>query len=235
MFSNIRCVCTVKFYNRSGGMVKNNSISIGCQKVILAVAVFFCGLLEPAYCETNGPVLLLQQTPLRGGTITPGAGVHHFEPNTSVTLMAVPQPGYQFVYWLGDVGDPTSNRTTVYLDAPKIVVAVFERTAYALEQTGYAIEEVVEMTQSIPGGLRGGLMVGAADYAQQGAVSAADGRRSSVRSVVKPTKPEPSLDIPVPIPEPATVVLLAVGSFLALARRQPKKLTCTKVGDKTLK
>ena len=217
-------------------MVKNNSISIGCQKVILAVAVFCCGLLEPAYCETDRPVLLLQQTPANGGTITPGEGVHHFEPNTSIILMAVPQPGYQFVFWLGDVSDTTSNRTTVYLDAPKIVVAVFERTGYALEGTGYALEEVVEMTQSIPGGLRGGrLMVGAADYARQGAVSAAGGRRPSVRRVVKPTKPESSLEIPVPIPEPATVVLLAVGSFLAFARRRPKKLICTKTGDKTLK
>ncbi len=215
-------------------MVKNNSISIGCQKVILAVAVFCCGLLEPAYCETNGPVLLLQQTPANGGTITPGAGVHHFETNTSVTLMAVPQPSYQFVFWLGDVSDTTSNRTTVYLDAPKIVIAVFERTEYALEQAGYAIEELVETTQSIPGG-RGGLMVGAADYARQGAISTANGRRPSVRKPPPSKPPQQEPKIPVPIPEPATVVLLAVGSFLAFARRRPKKLICTKTGDKTLK
>jgi len=208
-------------------MIKNNSISIGCQKVILAVAFVFCGPLEPAYCQTSAPVLLLQQTPANGGTITPGAGVHHLEPNTNVTLIADPQPGYQFVYWLGDVSDPTSNRTTVYLDAPKIVVAVFERTEYALE-------ELVEMAQSIPGGLRGGLMAGAADYARQGAVSAAGSRRPSVRKPPpsKPPKQEP--EIPVPVPEPATVVLLAVGSFLAFAGRRPKKLTCTKTGDKTL-
>jgi len=214
-------------------MVKNNSIFLGWRKVILALVALFCGFLGPAYCEPNGPVLLIQQTPAKGGAITPGAGVHYYELNASVTLQAIPQPGYQFVFWLGDVSDTTSNRTTVYLDAPKIVVAVFEQTEYALERTGYAIGELVETTQSIPGDLRGGLMVGAADYARQGAVSAADGIRTSLSSVVKATKT--SDEIPVSVPEPATVVLLAVGGFLAFAGRRPKKLSRTKAGDKTIK
>ena len=204
-------------------MIKNNSIFIGWQNVILAAAFVFCGLLESAYCQTDGPVLLLQQAPANGGTTTPGAGVHHFEPHTSVTLLAVPQPGYQFVYWLGDVSDPTSNRTTVYLDAPKIVVAVFERTEYELEG-------VVEMAQSIPGGLRGGLMVGAADYARRGGGGGGGGKKPNgpIPPSPKPPEQEPSPEVPVPVPEPATVVLLAIGSFLAFAGRRPKKLTCTK-------
>lgn len=213
-------------------MMKNNSIFLGWRKIILALVALFCGLLGPAYCETSGPALLIQQMPAKGGAITPGAGVHHYELYASVTLQAIPQPGYQFVYWLGDVSDPTSNRTTVYLDAPKIVVAIFERT-------GYAMEYLVEMAaESIPGGFWGGMMAGAADYAGQGGGSAAGGRRKpSVRRVTKPApaKEELSDKIPVPIPEPATVVLLAIGGFLAFAGRRPKKLSRMKAGDKTLK
>ncbi|MGB2808561.1 MAG: PEP-CTERM sorting domain-containing protein [Sedimentisphaerales bacterium] len=201
-------------------MIKNNTISIGCQKVIFVIllAVFFCGLPEPAYCETGRPVLLIQQIPDNGGTITPGAGVHYLEQNTSVTLTAVPKAGYQFVYWLGDVSDPTLNRTTAYLDAPKIVVAIFERAEYELE-------DVAEMAQSIPGGYWGGLRASSADYSRQG-YSGGGGVKPSVRRAPsKPPEPEPPLpqEIPVPIPEPATVVLLAVGSFLAFAGRRSRK------------
>ncbi|MHC4546629.1 MAG: InlB B-repeat-containing protein [Planctomycetota bacterium] len=211
-------------------MVKKNSISLGCQKVILflVLAVFFCGLPEPACCETVGPVLLLQQIPDNGGTITPGEGVHYLQQNTSVTLTAVPRAGYQFVYWLGDVREPTSNRTTTYLDAPKIVVAIFERAEFEFEG-------MAEML--IPGGQWGGLLRSSADFSRQG-FSGGGGSRPSVRRApsILP-EPEPPLpqEIPVPIPEPATVVLLAVGSYLAFAGRRSKKLICTKTSDKSLK
>jgi hypothetical protein len=197
-------------------MVKNISMAIGCRKMllVLVLAVFFCGLPEPAYCETTGPVLLLQQTPENGGTITPGIGVHHIELNSSVTLTAVPKPGYQFVYWLGDVSNPTLQQTTAYLSAPKIIVAVFERTEYELD--GEA-----ELLHITPGGFWGRLRASAADYARQG-FRGGGGRRPG-RPPARPPAPEPPLppgEIPVPIPEPATVVLLGLGGFLALAVRK---------------
>lgn len=108
----------------------NNSRFIGWQGVILAIVVVVAGLPRLAHCQTAGTALLLQQSPVNGGTITPSVGVHHFDLNTDVTLTAIPKPGYQFVYWLGDVSDPTASRTVAYLDAPKIIIAVFERVAY---------------------------------------------------------------------------------------------------------
>ena len=200
-------------------MVKNNLRNSGFQKLIFLamLAVFSCGQAEQAYCETDQPVLLLQQIPANGGTITPDTGVHHLELNTSVTLMATPKPGYQFVYWLGDVSDPTLNRTTAYLNAPKIIVAIFERAEYELEG-------MVEAGQGIPGGFRGGMRASARDYSRQG-YSGGGARRPSIRRV-SPPPPEPPLpppEVPVPVPEPATVVLLAVGSFLAIAGRRTKK------------
>lgn len=139
-------------------MKRSSSICVRRKAVILAAMFILCALLEPAYCETDGTALLLQQAPPQGGIITPDVGVHHFDLNTDVTLTAVPRPGYQFIYWLGDVSDPTANRTVVYLDAPKIVVAIFERAEYKFL-------DVQERAQSAPGG---GLFAGAADYARQG-------------------------------------------------------------------
>jgi len=171
-------------------------------------------LLEPAYCETDGTALLLQQAPVQGGTITPDVGVHHFDLNTDVTLTAVPRPGYQFIYWLGDVSDPTANRTVVYLDAPKIVVAIFERAEYKFL-------DVQERAQSAPGG--GGFAgAGAADYVRQG-FGGGGGRRPQSWPGPPDQEPEPEPetdDFPVPTPEPATVCLLGLGGLILLPRRR---------------
>ena len=203
-------------------MKRNNSIFIGWKGVVLALAVVLCGLLEPAYCQTDGTALLLQQTPPQGGKISPSVGIHHFEPYAEVTLTAVPKPGYHFVYWLGDVSDPTANSTIVYLDAPKIVIAVFERVEY-----DFLVAE--EGSQSSP---VGGLVGSAGDYARGGG-GGGIGRRPSPPSWPSPP-PAPEKDFPVPpegndfpvpepIPEPATGILLVLGSLFALARRRAGK------------
>ncbi|MHC4086064.1 MAG: InlB B-repeat-containing protein [Planctomycetota bacterium] len=201
-------------------MVNSHSRFFGSQKVLLLLilAVVFCGLLKPAYCQTNRPVLLLQQVPANAGTITPGPGVHYLEQDEIVTLTAVPRSGYQFVYWLGDVGDPELNRTTAYLDAPKIIIAIFERAEFELEDTS-------EATQSIPGGMAGGLRASAADYSRQGFSGGGTRRQSVRRPPARPPSPEPlpPPEIPVPTPEPTTLVLLAVGSYLAFAGRRSRK------------
>lgn len=202
-------------------MVKSHSRSTGSQKVLLLLvfAVVFCGLLKPAYCQTNRPVLLLQQIPANAGTITPDPGVHYFEQDASVTLTAVPGPGYQFIYWLGDVSEPELNRTTAYLDAPKIIIAIFEKAEFDLE-------DMSEATQGIPGRMGGGLRASAADFSGQGFSGGGGGRRQSVRRPpAQPPEPEPlpPPEVPVPTPEPTTLVLLVVGSYLAFAGRRSRK------------
>jgi hypothetical protein len=218
---------TVKFITETGGMMKRSStIFTGCGGVILALAVVLCGLLETAYCQTDGTMLLLQQTPPQGGMITPGVGVHNFGLNTEVTLTAIPKPGYQFVYWMGDVSDPTANRTIVHLDAPKIVIAVFERSEYEFLA-------VQERAQSAP---RGGLVTSAADYSRGGISPVAAKRPHKWRWPSPPEPPEPEdlpvpeegedfpvpeegEDFPVPIPEPATVCLVGLGGLALLSRK----------------
>jgi hypothetical protein len=141
--------------------------------------------------------------------MTPIAGVYHFELNSEVTLTAVPKPGYQFVYWLGDVSDPAATNTIVYLDKPKIIIAVFEQSEYG----------VLAAEEGMPGGGGGGgggLVTTVANYGQTGGMSGGAGGGTP-----KISKPVYSKGTEV-IPEPATGVLLVLGSLFAFTRRGAK-------------
>lgn len=200
-------------------MERNRTIFIGWQRVILAISVVLSGFSAPTYCQTDGTALLIQQAPLEGGTVTPAVGVHRYGLHEDVTLTAVPKSGYQFVYWLGDVSDPTTNTTMVYLDAPKIVIAVFERAEFELLP-------VEGRSTSAP---VGGMFASAADFSQGGAVSGIGRIRRP-----KPPGPPEEGDFPVPeqgeegdfpvpaepIPEPATISLLGFGVLVLIRRKR---------------
>ncbi len=204
---------------------QHSSILVGGQLAIISAALVLCASLQPAYGQINDPALLLQQSPADGGTITPAVGVHQFEFGSEITLTAIPRPGYQFVYWMGDVGEPTTSRTTVYLDAPKIVIAVFERAEFELL--------FVEGPSHIRPG--GGLVRTAAGAAQGGFGAPGGSRPRKFRWPSVPPPPDDDEDdigedFPVPeggddfpspeIPEPATVLLLGLGSLVLLRKRR---------------
>jgi hypothetical protein len=217
-------------------MKQRLSIFVGWRHLILVLAGLSCGLLEPAYCQyssspppADSTVLLLQQTNPDGGTVIPAIGVHYFSTNSEVTVTAVPKPSYRFLYWIGDVSDPTANNTVVYLNTPKIVIAVFERSEF---------EFIEELLQNTIGG-RGGLRASAGDYSNQGSVSGVIKPQewhwpelppsNPPESPSKPEVPddfpvpgeeEPNDDFPVPeVPEPATVLLLGLGSLFLFRYR----------------
>jgi len=94
----------------------------------ICVLLSFFGLA----CAQSDYAVLVQESPVGAGVIKPGVGVHTFGVSETVTLTTVPNSGWKFVYWLGDVQDPTANRTKVNVDGPKIIIAVFERDEYAM-------------------------------------------------------------------------------------------------------
>ena len=192
-------------------MKPGGSPFVGWRRLISAIAIIAGWLLAPAYCQTSEVALLLQQTPAKGGAITPTAGVYHFEINSEVTLIAAPKPGYQFVYWLGDVSDPAATSTIVYLDKPKVIIAVFEQSEYG----ALAAEEGMPGGGGGGGG-GGGLVTTVANYGQTGGMS---GGAGGVKPKIR--KPVYSKGTEV-IPEPATGVLLVLGSLFAFTRRGAK-------------
>jgi hypothetical protein len=177
--------------------------------------------LTPGFSYATKMALLLQQSPADGGSIEPGIGVHRLECNSQITLRAVPQQGYQFVTWLGDVDEPASPVTETYMDSPKIVIAVFERSQF----------ESIEAADILFGRPGGGLRGSAADISS-GSSSGRIGRakRSEPRRrIYRPEEEEPdefpvpeegeSDDFPVPeVPEPTTLTLFALAGLLIRIR-----------------
>ncbi len=184
--------------------------SLGRVALTFAIVMIACGLFAPAYCQAD-VVLLLEQTPVKGGEITPVAGVYHFAPGSEVTLTATPKPGYHFVHWLGDVSDPTATNTVVYLNKPKVVIAVFEQTEHGISADGDGLP-------TAGGGAPGGLFPTAVDLSRPGGFSGGGGARPQPPhfTYIIGNKPPPQ------VPEPATGVLLLMGGLFAVARKRTR-------------
>ncbi len=213
-------------------MKKHKKLTPFATRLLLALAVVILGITATANCQVVQTSLLLQKTPPQGGMVTPNVGVHGFEQSSEVVLTATPKPGYHFVYWMGDVADPTANTTTAYLDGPKIIIAVFERSEFEFEFP------TIEASQSTP---VGGMRASAADYARTGG-GGGGGKRPNKPNWphYEPEEPEPDvlpvpnsddLNKPFPIPasnpEPATGLLFVTATFLA-ARFRPRKEAASK-------
>lgn len=194
-------------------MQVGNPTFVGWKHVIFAVAIVAGWLFAPAYCKGADFELLLQQTPAQGGDTTPVAGVHRFVSGSEVTLTAVPKSGYRFMHWVGEVSDPTASSTVVYLDKPKIVVAVFGQTEYG----------VLGAPENVPtaGGGGGGLFRTGGDYGRPVSLSpgGAPAPRPRLRRLDSPESTEGAAEVP----EPATMAMLVVGGLFAFARRGRKR------------
>jgi hypothetical protein len=69
-------------------MKRGSSIFPGRGHALLAIAIVAWVLSAPAFCQVQDLVLLLEQTPAKGGETIPSAGVHHFKPGSKIILTA---------------------------------------------------------------------------------------------------------------------------------------------------
>jgi len=184
--------------------------------------IMITALLMAVPANGDSYALLIQSSPPDAGAVTPGLGVHKTAIGQTVALSAVPKQGYQFLYWLGDVSSTSGPDTTVSIDSPKLVVAVFAREDFDEELPGAGIPD----GQYAPGSGRGFNPIQSPGSVGSGPGASDDsGRRSILGDDIPVPGEKPDDDIPVPgdneIPEPATILLLGIGSSILLKR--PRK------------
>ncbi len=179
---------------------------------MLAVLFFSLTACVVVAQDDTGYALLLQSSPQDAGTITPGNGVHKIQVGQTVQLSAIPRQGYRFLYWLGDVGSAGAIRTTVQLDSPKLVIAVFERERF----------DDLKDADIIAGSAQGGLYNSNTMVSSGGGISGGSYPIPDGFSYPTPPEQPEDDDFPVPddekIPEPATMLLLGLGAFLIKTR-----------------
>ncbi|MCI0500018.1 MAG: PEP-CTERM sorting domain-containing protein [Planctomycetales bacterium] len=161
--------------------------------------------------------LLIQVSPPDGGVVSPGMGVLTMPVGQKVPLSATPKQGYRFLYWLGDISSNDGTAAVVSIDSPKLVVAVFARENFEENLPGVG---VIDGQPGDSGQRYIGSPVQPAGSANPGGGVAdspsydwPDGNEN----------PEDD-DIPVPgdgeVPEPATVLLLGLGSAVLLRQKR---------------
>ena len=202
--------------------MKTKSKTIHRIPSLLTLILVTALLTTTAYSQTSGYCLMIQHSPADGGTVTPEPGVHRIDlMNQTVTLTAIPKPGYQFACWLGDVSDAVTNETTIVVNAPKLVIAVFERTHFDLP-----IDTTIEYGVGY-GGLRG-----RPSPVRMGAGISPGETKRPKKYERHVTEEPPETPIPVPdegtefpvpeIPEPASGALFGLGTLVMTFLRKKK-------------
>jgi len=193
-------------------------------RCILLMLVAIAAISACPACYGKGYALLVEQAPMEGGIVTPSVGVHSFTPGETITITAAPRPGYRFVRWMGDVSVADTSTTTLTLDSPKILVALFEKIEQALplpptEELGETDENAIGggggssgrmIAQSIPVGGGGGVSPSGSPLPH---------RRSSITNNI-PDEELPTGEVPVPTPEPGTIAIMGLGAVIALVGRK---------------
>ena len=117
-----------------GSRIHNYVKRVGIFLVMVVLIVGIPGC-EPVSCGSVLQYALNVFTTLGGAVTIIGEGTSPYPSETLVTLVAIPDTGYQFVQWTGDVDDiddVTSATITITMDAAKTVTANFALIRYNL-------------------------------------------------------------------------------------------------------
>lgn len=186
-------------------------------KVLLIVAaIAVC--VSPVIAQDEEFALLVQTSPAYAGLVTPSTVVQMSGLDKLVDITATPRDGYEFVYWLGDVADPTNNITTVLVDTPKMVIAIFERSELAIPPSSGSPASAVGATTAAAGPASRLTRSRQVSYSHAMSAVTPDTPRYNYPSYPTPTF---TVDLPVvPIPEPATMILLGSGVVMLVRRKR---------------
>jgi hypothetical protein len=77
--------------------------------------------------------------PQGGGTTTPAPGTRDVVQDSVVPLSAIPNTGYQFTGWSGNVANPLDRSTTVFMNTSQTVIANFALCHCATDVTGAVV------------------------------------------------------------------------------------------------
>ncbi|NKQ38513.1 MAG: hypothetical protein HF967_03400 [Methanosarcinales archaeon] len=97
--------------------------SIASFFIMLFVICTFSPMMAVAATHPPDNFTLTTHT-IGNGIVTIDPNLTEFVNGTVVNLTAVPDPGWQFVNWTGDITE-TENPTTITMDANKTVIATF--------------------------------------------------------------------------------------------------------------
>jgi CSLREA domain-containing protein len=89
----------------------------------------YCNVIRDPSCNASvfgqAEILTIIVSPPAGGTTTPPPGGNPEPENTVAVVTAIPNPGFAFSTWLGNVTSATSSSTTVVMNQPQTVTANF--------------------------------------------------------------------------------------------------------------
>lgn len=77
------------------------------------------------------------------GSSTPTAGDYSYGEGTLISITAIPDDGWKFDYWTGDVANRDSASTTVNIDSDKTVAANFSQIKQGWWSLGYTISCII--------------------------------------------------------------------------------------------
>ena len=208
-------------------MVKQcpKNITVG-SIVCLTIAILGIPLFPLASCHAEQLTIaeryavLVEQSPVDAGFVTPEPGIHEHDENNILMLRAIPKPGYTFLHWLGDVDDMTANETFTTTSSPKIIIAVFHRKG----NLGRLSASITESTEG-----RGLTTLRRNNPPIRNSGGFRGGGGGTVPPYTPPPYSPPSYDPPEEeeeeVPEPATLLTLGLGAIILMQcyRKKPCK------------